>query len=621
MKKIIFLLALSIFSVDAYSQNKRKFGQVTKNELEMQFYDKDSSANAVILFDYGRFDGQDFKFKRHLVIKILTKEGTSWGNWTLRTPNKSSFRAKVFNLDNGEVVSEKVGKTSIFEEELVDGITQYKLFIPNVKVGSVIDLEYSFVGLPYEWRFQDLIPVAYSELKIEKNQYIVFSRRHFGFHSIQSVGTDHWIAKDVPGFGKEPFLNHYSNYLTKIEFELQSIAVPGVYYKDYNTTWQQVSKVLTQHSRFGDAIKGCPFLKEKAKEIVAAELDEKEKIARAYAYIQDNMSWDKNKNIFVSLEFRENFLKKHVGNTAEINLALVSLLKKVGLQAWPVVLSTRENGLVMPFQVSLDKLNYVVAAVYQDEQLVLLDATSKRLAPGILPERCLNGQGWLVDNHDGRWVDLVGNNLSKQQSFIQISVDENSEWVAQLGRTFSQYEYLRWAEIHEELDTEEKFVRNLVDTYPNLQVEEYEVAKDSKSSLYSSEKMKLNLNDYIDDLGDELILNPFILNELNTNPFKSENRRYPVDLGKPMDLSSTITIKLPENYQVKSLPESANISMPEKSAVFLYSCTAVGKDIRIQFRLRINKTVFHEGEYLTLRQFYSIIVDKMSESIQMTKDV
>lgn len=620
MKNIIFLAAIIAISANAYAQKKRKFGQVTKNELEMQFYEKDSSANAVILFDYGRFDGDEFKFKRHLVIKILKKEGTSWGNWTLRTPNKSSFRAKVFNLENGEVVSEKIGKTSIFEEELVDGITQYKLFMPNVKAGSVIDLEYSFLGLPYEWRFQDLIPVAYSELKIDQNQYIVFSRRHYGFHGIQSVGVDHWIAKDVPGFGKEPFLNHYSNYLTKIEFEIQSIAVPGVYYKDYNTTWDQVSKVLAEHSRFGDIVKGCSFLKEKAKEIIAADTSERRKIAEAYSYIQENISWNKNKNVFVSQNFRENFQKKHIGNSAEINLALVSLLNKTGLKAWPVVLSTRENGLVVPFQVSLDKLNYVVAAVYQEGELILLDATSKKLAPGILPERCLNGQGWLVDQVGGRWVDLIGNNKSKRQNFIQISMDENSDWIAQLGRTYSQYEYLKWAKFHEEFDTEERFARNLSETYPNLQVEEYEVAKDNQSNLFSSEKIKLNLNDYVDDLGSELILNPFLLSELNANPFKSESRRYPVDLGKPLDLSSTISIALPENYSVKSLPEPANISMPEESAVFLYRCTAMGKNVQIQLRLKVNKTVFHEGEYPMLRQFYSIIIDKMSESIQMTKE-
>jgi hypothetical protein len=82
MKRNVFmLLAVSAFCMSAFSQKPPiKFGKVDKSDLEMQYYELDSSASAVILCDYGRFNGNTLEFTRLLRIKILKKEGLSWAD-------------------------------------------------------------------------------------------------------------------------------------------------------------------------------------------------------------------------------------------------------------------------------------------------------------------------------------------------------------------------------------------------------------------------------------------------------------------------------------------------------------------------------------------------------------
>ena len=85
------------------------------------------------------------------------------------------------------------------------------------------------------------------------------------------------------------------------------------------------------------------------------------------------------------------------GNSADINLALVSLLKAMELNAFPVVLSTQSNGILPLSHPSLTDLNYVIAMAEVDNKTYLMDATDPLSAVNLLPVRCLNDKGHIID--------------------------------------------------------------------------------------------------------------------------------------------------------------------------------------------------------------------------------
>lgn len=88
MKKVAVLLLLTIYSPVLFSQlipeSKVKFGQYNMADVEMKSYEKDSSVDAVVLYDYGSYE-YDFNtnvpqvvYIFHQRIKILKKSGLRW---------------------------------------------------------------------------------------------------------------------------------------------------------------------------------------------------------------------------------------------------------------------------------------------------------------------------------------------------------------------------------------------------------------------------------------------------------------------------------------------------------------------------------------------------------------
>lgn len=98
--------------------------------MTMTSYDKDSSAAAVILPDYGESAivyrqniGFILDFERITRIKILTKEGLEWGDFTIplfksgSTDEKlTGLKAVTYNLEDGKVVETKLKNDGIFKE-------------------------------------------------------------------------------------------------------------------------------------------------------------------------------------------------------------------------------------------------------------------------------------------------------------------------------------------------------------------------------------------------------------------------------------------------------------------------------------------------------------------------
>lgn len=117
-----------------------------------------------------------------------------------------------------------------------------------------------------------------------------------------------------------------------------------------------------------------------------------------------------------------------------------------------------------------------------------------------------------------------------------------------------------------------------------------------------------------------MYVDPIIYGKVESNPFKSEKRLYPVDYGMTRDRSLTYKIKIPKGYTVDELPESVAIGLPNQGGTFIYNIRALGEYISISSRLKIDKTVFTTTEYPYLRQFYEEVAKKHAEQIVLRKD-
>lgn len=611
---LLILLSLSL----SFAQKKFKFGKVEKDDLEMAVYPQDSSASAVILCDIGVFRGSTLSFSRHVRVKILKKSGLEWGNWVFNTPSKGSFRVKVFNLVDGEVVDEKVSRSDIYEEEIFNDNTQYKVFAPGVKEGTVIDIEYNHVGLPFEWRFQERIPVAYSYLRLESSPYVQYDKSHYGFQPIKTVGNNEWEAVDMPAFKIEPYLNSYSNYITKFEFQLKTLGAPGPNFIAYSTNWRQIAYNLTQFDDFGGVLENSAFLNSFADSVKVLDIELEDKIELAYDYIQENIKWNEEKTLYASDDFRGNFKKNHSGNSADINLLLVSLLKKMDIRSFPVALSTKENGMIIPYSPSINKLNYVVAYVNQDSVDMLMDATSKHLRPGILPLYCLNGNGLVVHEDFTGWVNLAKGHIDFKSQYITIDINENLEASGTVVQQNGDYAFVKWAEKMDKINKDPELVINsLTKKFSDFAIENYEITDENAEELKANEKFKVDLSEHVIDVGTGVVFSPIIFYNYTENPFKSIDRKFPVDMECPRHYNTTVVVNLPEGYDIKQLPEPMRLQTTDGSANFLYVGNKVGQMLQFQIRFETKKQIYSEKEYQELRNFFSIMLKKVNEPVEL----
>ncbi len=123
-------------------------------DFQTKTYAKDTSAEAVVLCDYGQTEfmynnerGFQTKFERTTRVCILKKSGYDWA--TVEVPLYQSnakegekltdLKGYTYNLQNGQVVKEKMAKEAVFLEKKDENHLIQKFTLPNVKEGSVIE--------------------------------------------------------------------------------------------------------------------------------------------------------------------------------------------------------------------------------------------------------------------------------------------------------------------------------------------------------------------------------------------------------------------------------------------------------------------------------------------------
>lgn len=624
MKKIYLFLSTFVLinlSLALFSQKApMKFGKVDLQDLQMNFYPADSSASAVVLCNYGYFNASKFEFVHQIRIKILKEEGKEWGNFYVPAAEKTNVRGQTINLENGQPVVSKLGKDGVFIERVTRDVYNARVAMPNVKVGAVLDVEFFYSGLPSYWNFQETIPVKWSELILEKNENVSFNKNFVGYVQLSEVSDDRWVAKNVPAFVPEPYINNMKNYLTHFDIELSSVHIPGYLYRDFAVNWDNVAKTLMTDESFGGAIRGIhTALNQTAKNIAQQTSDTLTRINLAYEAAR-KIKWNKKLGIFPETGGIQEANKNKTGSVAEINMSLLILLKKLHIEAYPVLLSTRSNGLLPNFGASINKLNYFIVKVKTGNDFIYLDATDEFLSPGMLPERVYNGKSLVV--YDDQSFDLE--NLSpgfkyKENFIIQLKIEPSGNLKGDFNRIFQEYSAYNQRILHKSFNSVDEYLSNIESQHKGLEINDYnEIGLDtSKNQL--TEKMNIILKNHVENKGGQIRINPVFFNRMIENPFKAVTREYPVDFIIPNDHKVLVSIDIPEGYKVVQLPASAKISMPENAMSFTIQSKATIQQIQILYRHNINKPVMYQGEYEFLRSFYDELIKKQSELIILEK--
>jgi len=620
-RRLVLTFWILVASVSITAQKApMKYGKIDPADLEMKVYPKDSSASAVLLCNYGYFDSNQMQFVHQMRIKILKEEGKDQGNFSVPASEKATVKGITVNLENGKPEVTKLTKEGIFIERITKGVYRARVAMPNVKAGSVLDIEFFYPGLPSYWSFQKNIPVRWSELILEENINFSFRKNSTGYIPMSEATNDRWVAKDVPAFKTEPYINNYENYLSRFNIELSSIHIPGYLYKDYATSWEAVAKTLRLDDDFGGQLGSINFsLNGIEKEIKKSTVVPEERMAKAYEAVK-KIKWNKSESIWVSSVGLSYAYNKKIGSEADINMNLVLLLRKLGIDANPMVLSTRDNGQLPPYSVSLDRLNYVVAHVVIGEKTYLLDATEDCLPLGMLPERTINGRALVVKKESEEWIDLAPQKKNKSVSLLNLKLTTEGTLKGKWGKTSFDYGALNQRNHYKSFNSEDEYLKSMESKYLGLSVENYKLTSLDSIQKPLQEEFTITLKNRVTKTNNQLYINPILFDKYTENPFKAEQRVFPVDFTTPLDRTQILMLELPTGYSIEQLPKNIKMGLPDNTASFQMTSTIIEKNVQFLFKLNINKPVFYQPEYLNLKAFFDELVKKQSEMLIIKKD-
>lgn len=678
MKTQIALFVLCIlFSSKLYSQEapKVKFEKISEVELTMTVYEPDTTAEAVILYDEGsshvQYDVSEGQFKLHfwrfVRLKILKQTGTDWGNFRIlnysHNQNKEDIqgiKGITFNLENGKIIKTDLKKESISKERENKYYEMTRIAFPSVKVGSVIDLKYEISSTLLwnlqEWKFQYDIPVKWSQYKVTYPEYFFYNHSSLGYHSLlvqnketknedinfistvrstaggfSPVQTEtvsnkitytsnifNYAAKEVPAIVEEPYLTSIENYTTKIKFELAStnfIQVGGEF-KSYTNSWKDVVNQLINDDDFGGMIKNKRQAKETVEMLTKNISNEKLKIQTIYSYVQKNIKWDESLTLSPSKSIKK-ILDDKTGNSADINLLLNAMLLEAGIISNPVILSTRSHGIISPAHASLTDCNYVITMALIDSKPILLDATEPNLALGLLPLRCLNGEGTLVKKDETENIVLV-NPISEKRTMATLEF-KNGTFSGSVLTKRSGSAAFSFREAVKESGSEKEFFDQLKGKSNGLKYEA--ISLDDLDSINKPVVIKYSvlITGDREEVADYLYVNPIIEGKLEENPFTSPKRDYPVDYGNTFNESYQISIAIPEGYVVEEIPQNLSLTLEDKSVRFICQTGQIGNSVMLNYKFLIEKPLFIPSEYESLKNLYDRMILKQSEQIVFKK--
>ena len=678
--KLTLLALLSLlFSICLFAQKKKKgeianrvtctFGDVKPEDFAPALYSVDSSAEAVYLFDGGnsKFVGNtkrwfDIVYTVHKRIRLLSKNSfdvLSKVEIPLYTGNFeyehkiTNLQAATFNIENGKVVTTNVDKNSFFKEKVNESVTVTKFTFPNLKEGSIIEYTYT-VNKPQDghpdlpgWQFQTNYPHLWSEYEITVPQYFDYvilkqgyvvaaidtTRVQYEVYNIIDGGgatdaSEHisasantfnhiWAMKDVPPLKDENFITTVDNYLSRIDFQLTAIRMPNDPPKMVMRTWPDVADELMKRESFGSTIAAANnFYNDDVKAAIAGAGTPEEKARKIYEYVRDTYActdWDATR---LSQPLRQTYLKKK-GNVADINLLLTSIYMSLGMEAHPVLLSTRDNGKAYVIYPVLDKFNYVICELKLNDNTFLLDAANSKLGFNHLDEDCYNGYTRVIDPAMPVLINLSPDSLKEGSTtivFINNSDDHS------LGASVTNMKgYEGSLSLRNELAKigKENYFKNIKKAYSdNVDISNQNI--DSLKLLDMPVKVSYDLKITNND-EDILYFNPMLGEQQKENPFKAAERYYPVEMPYCSDDTYVLNMEIPKGYEVDEMPKSARVKLNEDEGMFEYIVAKNGDRIQLRVRVKLEKATYEPDDYQTLRDFFAFVVKKEAEQIVFKK--
>ena len=650
----LLLLLLCLIGFNAIAQKDiASYGKIDPEDLKMTVCDFDKEAPAMVLikkgelwYDKGSDDLFDIRTRFRVRIKILKQGGLEKANVKLNYyarggyENIYSVKGATYNLaENGEIKVTKLESKNIYNQPINKRFSSTVFSMPDVKVGSVIEYEYvvqrqseTYIS---DWEFQDDIPTRVSqfdmtvpnfynytisrpftyplEYKVDSKQETIGIRGVTG--SYQSTNKI-YTMRNIPALHDEPFMTSNINYIQKLKFQIASINF-GFEHQSQINSWGSLMGLLKSDDDFWGQLKKNISFSDSLNMLLKRDTSSFYTMETIYKYVRSNITYNGYES-FWSDEGIKDVWNKHSGNSGDINLLLIKLLRKAGLTAFPLLVSSREHGAVNIGYPSVNQFNNVLAFVKIGDNVYILDATNKVNSVRLVPENYLNTMGFLITDESYTWY-FIKESYFVYKEMVSILGEITESGLFKGTATINSFDYAKNKKL-EKWQTNKIRFKDLFTSvaYPSMQMDSLNVTQQENDSLplLQTFDFKTPLN----TTGDYQYFNTNLFLNFEKNPFVSEERFSQVDFGFNQQYLLYANITIPDGYVFEELPKNVKLITVD-SSISVLRMSAVNDSTQFSLRLEINykRNEFTETEYPDLKEFYKKLYAILNEQIVFRK--
>ncbi|WP_186755915.1 DUF3857 and transglutaminase domain-containing protein [Echinicola salinicaeni] len=638
MASFILMAILFLSSEKGIAQDYSiKLGKYSQEELEMTECAFEPEATAIVLGEQGISFFTHGKLITEVKkrIKVFDSKATDYADISLtyyagdnnKTQNITGLKAQVMNLVNGKEEITKLSKKDYFETDLGNGVKEIRFTFPNVKEGSIIEYEYDHyydnITFLDGWQFQNEIPTLFSKYAIDIPEYLDYRFLGQGENfvvanqnRVQNNGKAEWTLTKLKSTRPEPYMNNYVDYLDKIEFQLAGYKDGnnnGIY-KSVLSDWQKLADEIYSIDIFRSYFRNNGTFKDLAEKEIEGDTD-REKAEFIYQMIKKDYTLNDELS-FIPDQSIKKLVEEKVGSKTELNLLLIAMLRANGIEATPLLISSKGNGrsylVQFPFVRQFNKL--IVKANIESQEF-FLDASNEYVPFGYLPLGYHVDGGFLIQEEGSHLTTINLEHKSGISQMVDISLENDS---IKFGHTvrYIDYDAIRFMEQYNDID-EEKLAGMLEEEdirVLDLEVNDLERKNNQIESTFS-------VNMPFEKTAELLLINPIMISRHDENPFKIDERVFPVDFNYVYRDSYIANIHIPEGYELDDYPEPISMSMPGGLAKFMYMPQEDTNNnmLRINIRYDLKSKLVQASNYAELKAFMEYMVNKIQEPVVLKK--
>lgn len=635
---ILFLA--STISIPAMAQ----FQQPTDEELKMTADPKAPGAAAIYL-NIEETANDPLHYRTYYSrIKVLTEKAKGLATVELPylkgTSKIADIKGRTIHSD-GTIVPLVVKPEDLLISKSGDRQVGKKVFtLPSVEVGSILEYKYQ---IDYDdnmystptWEVEQdyLVRKEHFEFTPGKmflpgtmNQTSMYLQNEYGetlnwllwwgrlpdgvkVQQAPSSGRFTLDATDVLPAPDEDWMPPIQNLRYKVEF----------YYTSANTAvqfWIDAAKHWSKDvDRFAEESKG---IREAVAALIAPgdnELTKAQKLYKAVVAL-DNTDYSRKKTEselkqlkLKAAKHAEDTWKQKSGDSEDISLLFLAMLRAAGLQAYAVKVVARDQGVFDPTHLSLYQLDDTVILIGIDGKGVLTDPGEKTAPFGTLSWRHSEAGG-LRQSAQGQDTEVTPMQVYTANTIMRtgdLTLDAHGGIKGDIRVIMSGQEALRWRHVvlrNDDAEVKKQFDKELEGLVPDG----VEAHIDHFLSLDEPDKTLMAIVKVQGTLGTatskRLLLPGYFFASRGHAPFVSQEKRLePVDMHYGEQVSELITYHLPAGMVVEGVPPDTKIPWTGHAA-YISKTTSAPDQISVSRTLARAFAVAKADEYQDLRAFY-----------------